>query len=659
MNVTDTIRRRLEDGLRHHQSGRFDQAGTIYRNVLEDDPNNPDALHFLGLIAHQQGDFEVAIERISRAVEGDPDRPTFQFNLGAAHLAAGHKMKALSAYQQAADLKPDWPEAHYNAGSLQGQLGDLESARGALETALHLKSDYAEASSSLSAVFNLLMLPNEAKTTAERAIEINPKLAEAWTNLGNAEDKLGNLDAAEMAHLRSIEINPGYAGGYYNLGNTYADLWRQSEAIAQFRKALEIDPGYAPAQDNLLLNLLYDQETTEESFFRESLNWEETLPTSPQGRAFRNDPDPNRRLRVGYVSPDFRTHSCAYFLEPLFRDHDRMNVDVFAYSNVAQPDDATLRFQKLSDHWRDISRLSDEEACRLIESDQIDILIDLAGRSKNHRLEIFRHKPSPVQASWLGYPGTTGIDEIGYRLTDGIADPKDTSDKYHTETLIRLDHGFHCYAPSADSPPAMPASSRHNKYVTFGSFNNLSKVTQETIATWSNILDQVPQSVLVLKSRMLDIPQSRERLLSAFQDAGIDTNRINCLGWIPRVESPLAAYHQIDIALDTFPYNGTTTTFEALWMGVPVITLKGSQHAGRVGASILQGLELEDFVATSPEQYVEIAKRLAESEDELEEHHTRLRPRLQSSPFMDGPGFARRVEAAFRQMWREWCQASE
>ncbi|MAI11948.1 MAG: hypothetical protein CBD27_08290 [Rhodospirillaceae bacterium TMED167] len=655
MDTSQVIRNRLEEGLQQHQRGAFEAAEQIYQGVLDDDPGNADACHFLGLIAHHRQNFKAAVTLIQQAIAGDRARPTFHFNLGAAQLALGEAEAARDSYQEAAALKPDWPEAHFNAGSLAGQMNDAEHALPALTRAIALRENYAEAHASLAAVLNMLERPNDAKVCAEKAVRLDPELAEAWTNLGNAEDKLGELSAAETAHRKSIQVNPAYASGYYNLGNTFADMWRQAEAIRYFRKALDIAPGFENAQDNLLLNLLYDPDATEASLFQESRACEKQLSLPAAQAHHTNGREPDRPLRIGYVSPDFRTHSCAYFLETLFTHHDRTQFVILAYANVSQPDKTSSRFQELVDHWRDISGISDEMAVKLIRADEIDILVDLAGRSKNHRLGIFRRKPAPIQMSWLGYPGTTGVPAIDYRITDAAADPIGPADDHHTETLLRLDGGFHCYTPPDPSPEPGPGPVNQNGYVTFGSFNNLAKVSEHTISVWSEILRQTPQSVLLLKSLLLSNQKTQETILNVFNAEGIDANRIRLIGWIPQSETPLAAYHQIDIALDTFPYNGTTTTFEAIWMGVPVVTVTGNRHAGRVGASLLGALELNDFVAKTPADYIAACTTLARDTGKLNSLRSGLRLRLQKSTLMNGAVFAGKMENALRQTWQDWC----
>ncbi len=651
--MTDAIRQRLEAGLQRHQAGDLTGAEDIYREVLNTDPENADGHHFLGLIAHQRGAPEKAIQLIGRAVSLAPDRATFHFNLGAAYLTAGDTGRALTAYEEAARLDPDNISALQILGGLLGQAGRFDAAETVLRQALDKNPDFPEALCGLAAALNGLNRWAEAASAAERATELAPGMSEAWTNLGNALEKLDRVPEAETAHRRAIEADPAAPLPPYNLGNLLIDSWRTVDGIQSFRNALAADPDYRPAQGNLLLNLLYLEDQTEESLFREhsgrTSHWART-----SSRSVARQGDAERRLRIGYVSPDFRTHSCAYFLEPLLSAHNKDAVEVFAYANVQRPDDTTARLQGYIDHWRDIWGMSDKVAAGRIEDDDIDILVDLAGHSANGRLGIFAQRPAPVQVSWLGYPATTGLPEIDYRITDEDADPTGASDQWHSEALIRLDGGFHCYQAPGNAPDVGPLPYRHGSGITFGSFNNLSKMTPAVVRTWAAILNTVEGSRLMLKGRILGNAVARDRILQAFAGHEVADDRLVLHDWIPRDQSPLSLYNQIDIALDTFPYNGTTTSFEALWMGVPVISLAGQRHAGRVGLSILKNLGLAELVAGSEADYIAKACELAADPDRLETLRTGLRGRMMGSSLCDAGGFTEKLETAYRDMWRKW-----
>jgi predicted O-linked N-acetylglucosamine transferase (SPINDLY family) len=353
-------------------------------------------------------------------------------------------------------------------------------------------------------------------------------------------------------------------------------------------------------------------------------------------------------VKIGYVSGDFRRHSVANFLFPLFENHDRSAVTVYCYNNNAWNDDVTERLCGVADHWRRISGLPDETVAVMIAEDGIDILVDLSGHTAHNRLSLFARQPAPVQVTWLGYPGSTGVEAIRYRLVDSITDPAGDGDGYYSETLIRLEHGFLCYAP-LDPAPA-PAMRSAGDQIRFGSFNNPAKLSSATLNLWSKLLQAVDRSELVLKGRSFADPAMRHMVLERFQKRGIAEERLVLLEHMAAPDRHMGAYGEMDIALDPFPYNGTTTTCEALWMGVPVITLLGDRHSSRVGASLLTRVGLQDLIATDEEDYIRLGAKLAADHARRAALRGTLRQTMQNSPLCDGPGFARRLEAAYRQM---------
>jgi protein O-GlcNAc transferase len=641
----------LNEGLGLHQAGKLDQAEQKYAQVLDQEPENQDALHFLGLIAHQRGDLASAAELIGRAIQIDEARPTFHYNLGAVGAAMGDYECAAVSYRRALELESDHFDAAYSLGTVLGQSGKPDEALQALEIALGLNPGDANSLTAKSAVLESLGRSGEAVAAARLATEADGGLAEAWTNLGTALGSTGELTDAEAAHRRALQINPRYATGHYNLGNALNDLWRAPEARAVFRRALQIDPGDASARGNYLINLIYDEDASEAKLFEEHRKW---APAGIEDAAFENAAEPERRLRIGYVSPDFRTHSCAYFLAPLFANHDKGGFEIFAYSSAARPDNVTARLRGMVDHWRDLQDTDDDAAAAMVAADGIDILVDLAGYSRGGRLGIFAQRPAPVQITWLGYAATTGMAAMDYRISDAIADPEGDADRLHAETLIRLAGGLHCYEPPA-APDVGPPPMAANGFVTFASFNNPAKINKDVIKVWAATLGAVPNSRLLLKGQGIDQTPVRDRLVAAIAAEGVAADRIETLAWVPRDQSPLGAYGRADIALDTFPYNGTTTTFEALWMGLPVVTLAGQRHSDRVGASLLahSGLGLE--IAATKEGYVQLAAALAGAPARLAAFRSGVRRTLKTSPLMDGPGFAAKMEAAYRDVWRRWC----
>jgi predicted O-linked N-acetylglucosamine transferase (SPINDLY family) len=369
--------------------------------------------------------------------------------------------------------------------------------------------------------------------------------------------------------------------------------------------------------------------------------------------------DPKRRLRMGYLSSDFREHSVMYFLEPVLAHYDRTAFEVYCYSDVPgyEQDLTTQRMQRYADVWRDITTHGLAEVVKLIRTDGIDILVDLSGHTAPRLLQVMSARPAPVQVTGLGYPATTGLSTIDYRLTDSIADPVGETDRWHTEKLVRLDPCGWCYRPPLGAPEVAPPPSVVNGFITFGSFNLLAKTGPRVIELWSRILKEVCGSRMLLKAQSFSDEPTRQRVLNAFGVAGIDANRIELLPRTERTSKHLSLYDRLDIALDPFPYNGTTTTCEALWMGVPVVTLESTSHASRVGASLMHAADLADLIGHSPEQYVRIAAELAADRARLAALRGSMRARLEASPLRDEMNYTRRLESAYRKMWESWCNA--
>lgn len=480
-----------------------------------------------------------------------------------------------------------------------------------------------------------------------------------FIKLGRELTRMGKLTKAEACYRKAIALQPDFAKAYNGLGLVHLLEGKLSEAESDFRRALAIKPDYANAHTNILLCLNYNPHIGEDTIFEEHQLWGACHGRPKKEiRPHSNDRSINRRLRIGYVSPDFRKHSVSYFFEPLLAGHNRERFEIFCYAEVPEPDETTERLRQLADRWVNIAGLSDEECADLIRGDRIDILVDLAGHTRRNRLQVFVQKPAPIQVSWLGYPNTTGIPSIDYRLTDAVADPEGSADRFNTENLIRLPNGFLCYAPPSHAAEVMPLPALTKGYVTFGSFNNLAKITPDALKLWCSILSFTPRSRLVLKNLAFTDEILRSRYQEFFTGEGIDPSRIDMIPWNPSRKEHLALYGSVDISLDTFPYNGTTTTCESLWMGVPVVTMKCDRHAGRVGASILSRVGLEYLVAKSPTQYLDIALTLAGDLMSLAGLREGLRERMTRSSLCNPQSFAGDVEDAYREIWRRWCNSS-
>ncbi|MFL2780775.1 MAG: tetratricopeptide repeat protein [Rhodospirillales bacterium] len=649
-------RAEINQALKLHQEGNIDQAEDLYLEILSREPENQDALHFLGLVSKQRGSIQLAIEYITRAISIEPDRETFHYNIGLIFAETGDLKKGRNALEIANELKPGSIEILLSLGMLQGQTGDNGIAEATFNELLDIDPDNGSALVGLTAVLNRLDRYEDAERIGHRSIQLAPSSCEAWTNLGNSlhkqSKKPGNLKKAEKYFRQALKIKPEYTTALFNLGNVLNDQWINDEAIRCFEKVIKIDPNYFAAWQSFLMNLLYNTDQTEETLFNYHKKWVSSYYLSSPSNNVSINIKKTEKIRIGYVSPDFRRHSCAYFLKSIFEYYNNLEFEVFVYSNVTKSDEITSWFRKHCDHWLDITRETDQEVIRQIKNDKIDILVDLAGLSKGNRISIFAEKPARIQISWLGYPGTIGLPEISYRITDDIADPEGLSDNYHVEKLVRLDGGFHCYTSYEELPEVKCLPQKRNKFITFGSFNNILKVSQEVIKTWSDILNSVEKSRLVIKGRMIDYTVVRERIRNEFSQHNVSSNRVEFMEWVPRDQRPLEKYNSIDIALDTFPYNGTTTSFEAIVMGVPVITLRGTRHAARVGASIMTRIGCKELIGESESQYVQIAQSLANDIPRLQRYRENLRINFEKSPYGNPIEFTRKFEETFKSLYK-------
>lgn len=690
--ATVTLDQAFSLAMQHHSAGRLAEAEAIYRQILAAEPRHVDALQFLGILAHQVGRSDVAAEMLLAAIALAPAAPVLHSNLGEAYRKLGRFAEASTALRRAIALKPDFPEAHYNLGctltdegrpneaitsyrhairlkpdfaeaqsnlgnSLRDQ-GDLDAAIAAYRRAIQLQPDFADAHGNLGNALRDRGDLHAAIAAYRDAIQLKPDFADAHSNLGVALTDLGDLDAAIAACRRALQLQPDSAAAHNNLGVALADAGLLHEAIASYRRALQIRQDFAAAHSNLLYHMHGDPGSDAKAMFSEHCRWAEihARPLERHVGAHANDRNPERRLRIGYVSPDFRNHSVAFFLEGLLAAHDRSRFDVFCYANLGREDEFTERFRKYARAWRSLARLTDAEAADLIRNDGIDILVDLAGHTAGNRLLVFARKPAPVQVTFLGYCDTTGIDTMDYRLTDNYADPAGTTEHFHTERLVRLPETAWCFRPFEPSPSVAPSPVLSSGRVTFGCFNVRRKITGEALAVWSRLLTEVPGSRLLLKGLGYSESSVQEHIRATLLSAGIASERVELSGRVPTLAEHLAAYGRVDIALDTFPYNGTTTTCEALWMGVPVVTLSGSTHASRVGVSLLSNAGLAELIAANVDDYIRIAAQIASDIGRLTVLRSGLRERMKASPLLDAQRFARAVEQACRQMWRAWCE---
>ena len=462
----------------------------------------------------------------------------------------------------------------------------------------------------------------------------------------------GRLSDAAEAFSRACAIQPDHAAAWANLGATLKWLGRVPEAIDALRKALELQPDFPDAQTSLFFALHCAGDITPQERFAEHMRWAAAHATMPTSTPHENDRNPDRRIRLGLVSRDFRQHPVAHFLLPLLRNFDREQLELICYSDTPGGDAMTAQIRGLASAWHEIVDRSHEVVAELIRAQHIDVLIDLAGHTGRNRLPVFAQKPAPVQVTYLGYPNTTGMPQMDYRITDAIADAPGESDRLHTEKLIRLPTCAWCYEPPAEAP----AIAMKSGPVRFASFNNFAKVSPPAVKLWSRVLAAVPNSTLGLKSTGLDEARAQAEIRSRFAACGIAPQRIEFLGFTKDLSQHLSAYNATDIALDPFPYNGTTTTCEAMWMGNAVVTLPGKSHVSRVGASLLNAAGFDEWIANSEEAYVKICQDLALKGGLGREQ---IRSKVRESALMDGRRFAREFESAIRACWKNWCVARD
>lgn len=571
------------------------------------------------------------------------------------HHQAGRLAEAERGYRGILEAVPEHADSLHLLGVIGLQTGNLEPALNLVQRAIGLRPDGAIYWSNLGQVLERLGRMTDAERAYRTAIEIDSRCSEAFNNLGRLVQGKDELVEAESHFRTAIELDPAYAEPHNNLGNLLKDRGELEAAVAEFRRAIELRPDLSMFHSNLLLTLHYCSDYSAEDLLREHRQWAErhVTPVASQRVWHARDPIPDRRLKIGYVSPDFREHAVARFMQPLLENRDADAFEIFAYADVTRPDAITGRIRHHCDHWRDVAALSDLGLAAAVRDDKIDILVDLAAHSGRNRLLTFARKPAPVQVTYLAYCSTTGVDAIDYRLTDRFLDPPDAGPGPYTERSIYLPHCYWCYAAPDLAPDRMPSTERRPGPPTFGCLNNFAKVTDAVLELWTQLLVRAPATRLLLYAPG---GEYRDRALRILRAAGVPETRITFIGRQP-FEDYLETYRDIDVALDPFPFNGGTTTCDALWMGVPVISLAGRTAVSRAGSSLLSNVGLEHLVARSEEGYLDLAAGLIGDPDTLTSMRAGLRPRLEASPIMDAPAFVHDLEKAFREMWRDWCRA--
>jgi predicted O-linked N-acetylglucosamine transferase (SPINDLY family) len=544
-----------------------------------------------------------------------------------------------------------------------GLLGHCLTLQGRFDEAVEFLKRAAEIDpDSAETLFNLALayksqgafLP--AVSCLRKAIQLRPDFVEAYANAAEVLKLSGDYAGAESHFRKALEIAPGHAEAHYNFGIFHYNLGRPNEAIESFRRALAIKPDFALAHGSLVSVMSGAPGYTAPEIYREQRAWASRFadPLTPGAPRYANRPDRQRRLRIGYLSADLWRHPIANFFEPLLVCHDRAGFEIVCYDAARVNDAVNQRLRTRADRWIECAGLGDEALAKRIGDDQIDILVDLSAHTKNNRLPVFARKPAPVLVSYLGYPTSTGVAAIDYRISDHEIDPV-AVDEYSAEKVVRLADTYYCFRAPENLPDVGPLPAVSRGHVTFGSFNNIVKLEPQTIELWSRVLNALPAAQLFLKTKSLSDAQMRQHIAALFQRQGVAEDRLILRGWEAQTAHHLAQYNDVDIALDPAHYNGATTTCEALLMGVPVVTLKGNTHLSRLGASVLRAAGLPEMVTATSEQFVEKCAALARDLPALAQLRSRLRAQVQASALMDEAGFTRALEDVYRTMWASWC----
>ncbi|HEY8747666.1 MAG TPA: tetratricopeptide repeat protein [Tepidisphaeraceae bacterium] len=623
-----TTEQALALAVEHHRSGNVAQAESIYRQILAHDPAHARAMLGLGGLAAQDGRLSDAEALVLRAIGLDKNDAGLPAALGNIYMMMNRPDDAIRAYVRSLSLKPDMPDVHFQVGN-----ASIISGRN-----------------------------QQAILAYRQAIAMQPDHQDAHCNLCNALIDAGDLDAAVAAAQDALKLWPTSVTLYRHLGRAQREMGRLDLAITALREGLE-QVQDAQLHSDLLFSLHFHPDYDRRRLFEEHKRWDADFgkPHAHRRKPHTNDRSPERRLRVGYVAHDLGNHPLGRFMVPLLSNHNRQNVQVFVYCGFLRPGVTGDRLKGGADVWRTIRGLADDQIAEMIREDAIDILVDITMHSNGCKLPIFARKPAPVQVTYLAYCSTTGVDAIDYRLTDRYFDPPGPSrdlgegaldrDAYYAEESVRLPDCYWCYPPPPEAPAVAMAPAAGNGYVTFGCLNEFSKMGTEVLATWFQLLAEVPDSRLLLHAKFGD---HRTRLMDLARQAGIDPQRLRFVNTVP-LDQYFGLYDQIDIALDPFPWAGGTTTLDALWMGVPVVSMAGDTGVSRGGLSILSNLGMADWVGNSREDYIQIAARAARDLPVLKRLRSEMRQRMSNSPLLDAPRFAAGVERAYREMWRRWC----
>jgi predicted O-linked N-acetylglucosamine transferase (SPINDLY family) len=589
-----------DKGLTYLHQGKLVEAAGRFRQALRLQADFPDAHYNLGYTLFCQGKLDEAVACYQQAVRLRPDFAEAHNNLGMALRAQKRAREAEASCRQAARLRPESPEVHVNLGMALLELERPDEALESLQRALQLRPGFAQTYDNLGCALHRLGRLEEAAVRLREAVRLQPDFPDAYIHLGSVLRDLGRPDEATASLANALRLKPDHPDVQLQLGNVFKDQGRHAEAAAAYRTGLRLKPDAASLHSNLLLLLHYHPGSDPRAIHAEAQRWNQqhALPLRKLLQSPTNLPDPERRLRIGYVSPDFCEHPVSSFTIPLLAHHGHERFEIFCYANLVRPDAVTDRLRGHADVWRSTRGLSDEQVGELVRSDQIDILVDLAMHTAGNHLLVFAHKPAPVQVTWLAYPGTTGLSTIDYRLTDPYLDPPGLFDACYAEGSVRLADTFWCYDPLTESVPINPLPALAQGHVTFGCLNNFCKINDGVLALWAQILQEMPRARLLLLAPQ---GETRTQVEAQMERAGVAASRVEFADR-QRRRAYFQQYQRLDVVLDPFPCNGGTTSLDGLWMGVPFVTLVGQTVVGRAGWSQLCNLGLQELAAQTPEQ---------------------------------------------------------
>jgi predicted O-linked N-acetylglucosamine transferase (SPINDLY family) len=609
-----TIPEVLNTALEHHRAGRLDQSEALYKYILARIPAHPDALHLLGMAAHQRGRHQEAFDLIQRAIQSNNGVAEYYDHLGVILISLGRYEEAIGAIRHALGMQENRPNTWIALGRAQMNLGRVLRALDSFKKALEIEPENVDALSNLGVCYYELERLEEAKEKFQAALARNPAVAAIWNNMGAIQIEQGDADAS----------------------------------VEAYEEAIRRDNSYSQAYCNRLMNEQYRPVVTPEKLLELSRGWDKLYSPHPAPQLPGRPRNPGEPVRVGFVSPDLCRAPVGYFICGMLRFLDRREISTFVYSTTPRIDDLSADIKRHVSLWRDVRAFSDDKLLTTIRADQVDVLFDLAGHTKGNRLRVFARRAAPVQATWAGYVGTTGIGAMDYILADRWQIPEEF-EQFYTERVLRMEHDYVCYEPPPYSPPVGPLPAERNGYVTFGGFHNVGKAGALSVATWAKVLHAVPDSKLVLAYKKLNDPVVEARLRRRFDEAGIPRERVIVEGSTPHW-TLLNRYNDVDIGLDSRPYSGGLTTLEAMWMGVPVVTVPGRTFAGRHSLTHLTNAGFPELAAPDEEGYVGLAAELSRDLPRLAEYRRTLRPRLVDSPIMNPRAFAREFTALMQRL---------